>query len=168
MSNKIKLGFVWGGNDSLIGVLHKVAAVMFDRYHLVGGVFSSNKDVNVKTADDLGLDQSRIYNDFEEMIDAESKVDLSEKIEAVCILTPNFLHFPMAKKFLENGFHVICEKPLSISLKQAQELKSIKDSKKLEDNKLVDIQFYNELIKADIKIKKWKKLSLNINKEVLR
>ena len=131
MSNKIKLGFVGGGNDSLIGVLHKVAAVMFDRYHLVGGVFSSNKDVNVKTADDLGLDQSRIYNDFEEMIDAESKVDFSEKIEAVCILTPNFLHFPMAKKFLENGFHVICEKPLSISLKQAQELKSIKDSKNL-------------------------------------
>jgi len=131
MSNKIKLGFVGGGNDSLIGVLHKVAAVMFDRYHLIGGVFSSNKEVNVKTANDLGLDQSRIYNDFEEMIDAESKIDLSEKIEAVCILTPNFLHFPMAKKFLENGFHVICEKPLSISLKQAQELKSIKDSKKL-------------------------------------
>jgi len=131
MSNKIKLGFVGGGNDSLIGVLHKVAAVMFDRYHLVGGVFSSNKDVNVKTADDLGLDQSRIYNDFEEMIDAESKVDLSDKIEAVCILTPNFLHFPMAKKFLENGFHVICEKPLSISLKQAKELKSIKDSNNL-------------------------------------
>ena len=131
MSNKIKLGFVGGGNDSLIGVLHKVAAVMFDRYHLVGGVFSSNKEVNVKTADDLGLDQSRIYNDFEEMIHAESKVDLSEKIEAVCILTPNFLHFPMAKKFLENGFHVICEKPLSISLSEAQELKSIKDSNNL-------------------------------------
>ena len=131
MSNKIKLGFVGGGNDSLIGVLHKVAAVMFDRFHLVGGVFSSNKEVNVKTANDLNLDQSRIYNDFEEMIDAESKIDLSKKIEAVCILTPNFLHFPMAKKFLENGFHVICEKPLSISLKQAQELKSIKDSKNL-------------------------------------
>ena len=131
MSNKIKLGFVGGGNDSLIGVLHKVAAVMFDRYHLVGGVFSSNKEVNVKTANDLNLDQSRIYNDFEEMIDAESKIDLYEKIEVVCILTPNFLHFPMAKKFLENGFHVICEKPLSISLKQAQELKSIKDSKNL-------------------------------------
>ncbi len=131
MSDKIKLGFVGGGNDSLIGVLHKVAAVMFDRYHLVGGVFSSNKEVNVKTANDLNLDQSRIYNDFEEMIDAESKIDLSKKIEAVCILTPNFLHFPMAKKFLENGFHVICEKPLSISLKQAQELKSIKDSKNL-------------------------------------
>ena len=131
MSNKIKLGFVGGGNDSLIGVLHKVAAVMFDRYDLIGGVFSSNKEVNVKTANDLGLDQSRIYNDFEEMIDAESKIDLSEKIEAVCILTPNFLHFPMAKKFLENGFHVICEKPLSISLSEAKELKSIKDSNNL-------------------------------------
>ena len=131
MYNKIKLGFVGGGNDSLIGVLHKVAAVMFDRYDLIGGVFSSNKEVNVKTADDLGLDRSRIYDDFEEMIDAESKVDLSEKIEAVCILTPNFLHYPMAKKFLENGFHVICEKPLSISLSEAKELKSIKDSNNL-------------------------------------
>ena len=131
MSNKIKLGFVGGGNDSLIGVLHKVAAVMFDRYDLIGGVFSSNKEVNVKTANDLGLNQSRIYNDFEEMIDAESKIDLSQKIEAVCILTPNFLHFPMAKKFLENGFHVICEKPLSISLSEAKELKSIKDSNNL-------------------------------------
>ena len=131
MSNKIKLGFVGGGNDSLIGVLHKVAAVMFDRYDLIGGVFSSNKEVNVKTANDLGLDQSRIYDDFEEMIDDEWKIDLSQKIEAVCILTPNFLHFPMAKKFLENGFHVICEKPLSISLSEAKELKSIKDSNNL-------------------------------------
>ena len=130
MSNKIKLGFVGGGNDSLIGVLHKVAAVMFDRYHLIGGVFSSNKEVNVKTANDLGLDQSRIYNDFEEMIDAESKIDLSEKIEAVCILTPNFLHFPMAKKFLENGFHVICEKPLSISLSASSRIKIYKRFKK--------------------------------------
>ena len=61
MSNKIKLGFVGGGNDSLIGVLHKVAAVMFDRYQLIGGVFSSNKGVNVKTANDLGLDLSLIH-----------------------------------------------------------------------------------------------------------
>ena len=62
MSNKIKLGFVGGGNDSLIGVLHKVAALMFDRYELVGGVFSSDQDINKVTAIDLGLDLSRVYN----------------------------------------------------------------------------------------------------------
>ena len=130
-NNKIKLGFVGGGNDSLIGVLHKVAAVMFDRYEIIGGVFSSNQDINKATASDLGLDSSRVYNDYEEMAEVESSLAPDLKIEAVCILTPNFLHFPMAKTFLQNGFHVICEKPLSISLEEAKELKQIKDSKNL-------------------------------------
>jgi len=130
-NNKIKLGFVGGGNDSLIGVLHKVAAVMFDQYEIVGGVFSSNQDINKSTAIDLGLDLSRVYNNYEEMAEVESGLDADTKIEAVCILTPNFLHFPMAKIFLQNGFHVICEKPLSISLKEALELKEIKQSKNL-------------------------------------
>ncbi len=130
-NNKIKLGFVGGGNDSLIGVLHKVAAVMFDKYEIVGGVFSSNQDINKSTAIDLGLDLSRVYNNYEEMAEVESGLDADIKIEAVCILTPNFLHFPMAKIFLQNGFHVICEKPLSISLKEALELKEIKQSKNL-------------------------------------
>jgi predicted dehydrogenase len=130
-SNKIKLGFVGGGNDSLIGVLHKVAAVMFDRYEIVGGVFSSNSKINISTANDLGLDLSRVYNNYEEMAEVESKLESNVKIEAVCILTPNFLHFPMAKTFLMNGFHVICEKPLSVTLKEALELKEIKKSKNL-------------------------------------
>tara|TARA_X000000368_G_scaffold154203_1_gene121534 strand:- start:764 stop:1903 length:1140 start_codon:yes stop_codon:yes gene_type:complete len=130
-NNKIKLGFVGGGNDSLIGVLHKVAAVMFDRYEIIGGVFSSNQDINKATASDLGLDSSRVYNNYEEMAEVESSLAPDLKIEAVCILTPNFLHFPMAKTFLQNGFHVICEKPLSISLEEAKELKQIKDSKNL-------------------------------------
>ena len=130
-SNKVKLGFVGGGNDSLIGVLHKVAAVMFDRYEIVGGVFSSNAEINIDTAKDLGLDLSRVYNNYEEMADIESNFDSDKKIEAVCILTPNFLHFPMAKLFLEKGFHVICEKPLSVTLKQAIELKEIKESQNL-------------------------------------
>ena len=130
-SNKIKLGFVGGGNDSLIGVLHKVAAVMFDRYEIVGGVFSSNSKINISTANDLGLDLSRVYNNYEEMAEVESKLGSNVKIEAVCILTPNFLHFPMAKTFLMNGFHVICEKPLSVTLKEALEFKEIKKSKNL-------------------------------------
>ena len=128
---KIKLGFVGGGNDSLIGVLHKVAAVMFDRYQIVGGVFSSNQEINKATANDLGLDLSRVYNNYEEMAEVESSLDSNIKIEAVCILTPNFLHFPMAKTFLKNGFHVICEKPLSVTLKEAIELKELKKSKNL-------------------------------------
>ena len=130
-NNKIKLGFVGGGNDSLIGVLHKVAAVMFDRYQIVGGVFSTNSEINKSTAIDLGVDLARVYNNYEEMAEVESKLNSNVKIEAVCILTPNFLHFPMAKLFLQNGFHVICEKPLSVTLKEALELKEIKKSKNL-------------------------------------
>ena len=130
-SNKVKLGFVGGGNDSLIGVLHKVAALMFDCYEIVGGVFSSNAEINKDTAQDLGLDLSRVYSNYEEMADIESNFDSDKKIEAVCILTPNFLHFPMAKLFLEKGFHVICEKPLSVTLKQANELRDIKESQNL-------------------------------------
>ena len=97
MSNKIKLGFVGGGNDSLIGVLHKVAALMFDRYELVGGVFSSDQDINKATAIDLGLDLSRVYNNYEEMAKVESALDPDIKIEAVCILTPNFYIFQWLK-----------------------------------------------------------------------
>ena len=97
MSNKIKLGFVGGGNDSLIGVLHKVAALMFDRYELVGGVFSSDQDINKATAIDLGLDLSRVYNNYEEMAKVESALDPDIKIEAVCILTPNFFIFQWLK-----------------------------------------------------------------------
>ena len=79
MSNKIKLGFVGGGNDSLIGVLHKVAAVMFDRYEIVGGVFSSNQSINKATASDLGLDLSRVYNNYEEMAKVESEIEQARK-----------------------------------------------------------------------------------------
>ena len=79
MSNKIKLGFVGGGNDSFIGVLHKVGSVMFDRYEIVGGVFSSNQSINKATASDLGLDLSRVYNNYEEMAKVESALSPESK-----------------------------------------------------------------------------------------
>ena len=128
---KIKLGFVGGGKDSLIGILHKVASQMYDKYDLVSGVFSTDKKTNIDTAKTLGLDLSRVYESYEDMIKAELKLDLDERIKAVSILTPNFLHYPIAKKFLENGFNIICEKPLTITLKEALELKKIKDSQSL-------------------------------------
>ena len=128
---KIKLGFVGGGKDSLIGILHKVASQMYDKYDLVSGVFSTDKKTNIDTAKTLGLDLSRVYESYDDMIKAELKLDADERIKAVSILTPNFLHYPIAKKFLENGFNIICEKPLTITLKEALELKKIKDSQSL-------------------------------------
>ena len=131
MNSKIKLGILGGGGDSLIGVLHRVASNMFDRYEIVGGVFNPNYDENLAFAKKIGLDESRVYLDFETMILEESKLDSNERMEVVSVLTPNFLHFPMAKKLLENNFHVICEKPLTTSYKEALELKNLQKAKKL-------------------------------------
>ena len=100
MSKKIRLGILGGGGDSLIGVLHRVASSMFDRYEIVGGVFNPTFSENLAFAQKLGLDESRIYVDFETMIEEESKLEPEKRIEVVSVLTPNFLHYPMAKKLL--------------------------------------------------------------------
>ena len=131
MNKKIKLGILGGGGDSLIGVLHRVASSMFDRYEIIGGVFNPNYEENLSFAKKLGLKESRIYKDFETMVEVESKLDSDERIEVVSVLTPNFLHYPMAKKLLENNFHVICEKPLTTTYKEALDLKKIQNEKKL-------------------------------------
>ena len=101
MSKKIRLGILGGGGDSLIGVLHRVASSMFDRYEIIGGVFNPNYEENLSFAKKLGLKKSRIYKDFETMVEQESKLSSDEKIEVVSVLTPNFLHYPMAKNYLK-------------------------------------------------------------------
>ena len=122
MSKKIKLGILGGGGNSLIGILHRVAASMFDRYELIGGVFNSDHDESLKFAEDLGIRTDRIYADLDTFINEESNLPEEERIQVVSVLTPNFLHFPMAKQLLENGFHVICEKPLTTTLEEAKVL----------------------------------------------
>ena len=129
MSKKIRLGILGGGGDSLIGVLHRVASSMFDRYEIIGGVFNPNYPDNLAFAQKLGLDKSRIYIDFETMIQKESELDPEVRMEVVSVLTPNFLHYPMAKKLLENDFHVICEKPLTTTYDEALDLYKIQKEK---------------------------------------
>lgn len=123
--SKIRLGVLGGGGDSLIGVLHRVASFMYDRYEIVGGVFNPDYEENLKFAKQIGINTERVYRDFDEFIELESAKPLSERMEAVSVLTPNFLHYPMAKKLLENGFNVICEKPLTTSLAEAKELEAL-------------------------------------------
>ena len=123
--SKIRLGVLGGGGDSLIGVLHRVASHMYDRYEIVGGVFNPNYEDNVKFAKHIGVNTERVYVDFDTFVDQEVKKTKDERIEVVSILTPNFLHFPMAKKLLENGFNVICEKPLTTSYAEALELEAL-------------------------------------------
>jgi len=120
MSTKIRLGILGGGGDSLIGVLHRVAASMFDKYQLVGGVFNVNLTESIEFAEHIGIPTNRVYKDIDTLIEEELKLPESERMQVVSILTPNFLHFPMAKKLLENRFNVICEKPMTTTFEEAK------------------------------------------------
>lgn len=124
---KIRLGILGGGGDSLIGILHRVASSMYDKYEFVGGVFSQQKKNSIDFANELGIRTDRIYANLDEFIESEKALPEDERMEVVSVLTPNFLHYPMAKKLLQNGFHVICEKPLTLTYAQAEELKEIYD-----------------------------------------
>ncbi|WP_298474690.1 Gfo/Idh/MocA family oxidoreductase [uncultured Maribacter sp.] len=122
MSKKIRLGILGGGGDSLIGVLHRVASHINDNYQITGAVFNPDFDANMAFAKEIDVPTNRIYKDFDTFIEEEMKLPKEERIEVCSVLTPNFLHFPMAKKLLENGFHVICEKPMTTTLEEAKEL----------------------------------------------
>jgi len=124
MSKKIRLGVLGGGGDSLIGVLHRVASSMFDQYEIIGGVFNPSWEQNIGFAEKIGIPTDRIYADFDTMVAEELKLPKDDRIQAVSILTPNFLHFPMAKKLIDSGFHVICEKPMTTTFEEAKILES--------------------------------------------
>lgn len=117
---KIHLGILGGGGDSLIGVLHRVASFINDNYEITGAVFNPVWEENIGFAEKIGIPTNRIYPDFDTLIAEELKLPADERIQVCSILTPNFLHFPMAKKLLENGFHVICEKPMTNTYEEAK------------------------------------------------
>lgn len=129
MSRKIRWGVLGGGGDSLIGVLHRVAASMYDAYALTGAVFNPDYEQNKAFAQEIGIPLDRIYSDFDTMVEAELALPEDERIQVFSVLTPNFLHFPMAKKLMENGFHVICEKPMTMSHAEALVLEQIQKDK---------------------------------------
>ena len=125
MSKKIRFGILGGGGDSLIGVLHRVASFINDNYQIVGAVFNPNFKDNLGFAKEIDIPTDRIYKDFDTLIEEELKLPKDQRIQVCSILTPNFLHFPMAKKLLENGFHVICEKPMTTTYEEAKILQNI-------------------------------------------
>lgn len=125
MSNKIRLGILGGGSDSLIGVLHRIASAMYDKYQIIGGVFNQSWKDNISFAEQIGLPTNRIYKDLDTLVEEELKLPEAERMQVVSILTPNFLHFPMANTLLENGFNVICEKPMTTTYEEAKILNAI-------------------------------------------
>ncbi|HLA01788.1 MAG TPA: Gfo/Idh/MocA family oxidoreductase [Aestuariivirga sp.] len=127
-SGKIRLGMVGGGQGAFIGAVHRLAARMDDQYEFVAGALSSDAARSKASGEELGLAADRIYTDFREMAKAEAK--RKDGIEAVSIVTPNHMHFPAAKAFIEAGIHVVCDKPLSLNLKEALALEKLLEKNK--------------------------------------
>jgi predicted dehydrogenase len=117
---RIRYGMVGGGPGAFIGAIHRMAARLEGRYELVAGAFSSDSKRTQVMGAELGLPSARVYDSYEEMARLESS--RSDGIEAVVIVTPNHLHYPVARAFLAAGVHVICDKPLTSTLKDAQAL----------------------------------------------
>ena len=115
---KLKLGMVGGGQGAFIGGVHRIAARMDDRWELVSGALSSNKERAKVSADEIGLVRS--YSSFEEMAKVESS--LEDGIDAVSIVTPNNVHSAPVIAFLNAGIHVICDKPLAATMEQANQI----------------------------------------------
>lgn len=117
---RIRLGMVGGGQGAFIGSVHRIAARIDDQFELVAGALASDPVRARASAKELGLADDRAYGSFEEMAKAEAA--RADGIEAVSIVTPNHMHSPVAKAFLEAGIHVICDKPLTTTVAEAEEL----------------------------------------------
>jgi len=122
-TGKIRLGMVGGGQGAFIGAVHRLAARMDDEYEFVAGALSADAAKAKASGQDLGLAPDRIYTSYEEMAKAEAK--RPDGIEVVSIVTPNHVHVPAAKAFINAGIHVICDKPLALSLKEAKSLEAL-------------------------------------------
>ena len=122
---KIRMGMIGGGEGSFIGGVHRMAAALDGQIELVCGAFASDPERSRRSGDALYLDPSRIYPDFETMIRSEKKLPADKRMDMVSVVTPNHVHFAPSKMALENGFHVICDKPLSFSLDEALKLEKI-------------------------------------------
>lgn len=125
MSRKLRMGMIGGGVGSFIGDVHRKAVAIDGMIDLVCGAFSSTAEKSVASGLALNLDKSRCYGTFQEMIEKEKALPGDIRMDFVAIVTPNHMHFPPAKMALENGFHVVCDKPVTLTLEEAEVLKDI-------------------------------------------
>jgi predicted dehydrogenase len=113
---------VGGGQGAFIGGVHRMAARLDDRYELVCGAFSSTPEKSKASGRDLLVPDDRVYGSFQEMYRAEARLPADRRMDAVAIVTPNHVHFPAAMGALQAGFHVICDKPMTLTVAQAKTL----------------------------------------------
>lgn len=122
LDRKIRYGMVGGGPGAFIGEVHRMAAALDGKMELVAGAFSSKPEKSRKMGRKLHLQENRVYDSYEEMAEKEASLPADERIDVVSITTPNHMHYPVAKAFIEAGIHVICDKPMTNTIEQAEEL----------------------------------------------
>ncbi len=122
-TRRLRLGMVGGGEGAFIGGVHRIAARLDDQYELVAGALSADPQRAQRSGAMLGLDPQRVYASYEAMAQAERQ--RSDAIDVIAIVTPNHMHAPVARVFLQAGFHVICDKPLTLNLAEAVALRDL-------------------------------------------
>lgn len=127
LNRKLRMGLVGGGQGAFIGRVHCTAAVLDNRAALVAGALSSDPKKAKASAPDYDIPPGRAYGSYAEMLAAESKLPADERIDFVTVATPNHTHFEIAKAALEAGFNVVCDKPLTFDLEQAEQLAKVVD-----------------------------------------
>src|SRR5437016_7609876 len=125
LNRKLRMALVGGGAGSFIGRVHATAAVLDNRAVLVAGALSSDPQKAKASAPDYDIRPERAYASYQEMVAAESKLPVGERVDFVSVATPNHTHFDIAKAFVEAGFNVMCDKPMTYDLAQAEELAKI-------------------------------------------
>ena len=125
MNRKLRMGLIGGGKGAFIGRVHHMAAILDNEIELVCGAFSSDLHVSKASGADYKLPAERVYESYQQMIEKELLLHHDERMDFVTIVTPNFLHFDPARMALENGFHVVCDKPVTFNLKEALILEEI-------------------------------------------
>lgn len=122
MAGKIKYGMIGGGPDAFFGAVHRKAAALDGEIELVAGAFSSMPEKSKAQGEALMLDPERVYGSYEDMAEKESQLPKDERIDFVAIVTPNNTHHPIAKTFIEAGINVICDKPMTTTVEEAEDL----------------------------------------------
>jgi predicted dehydrogenase len=116
---------VGGGQNAFIGAVHRMAANLDGQLELVAGAFSADAKNSQVTGEQLFLNPKRVYASYAEMAEREAALPAEERMDFVAIVTPNFLHAPVATAFLKKGFHVVCDKPMTLNLKEAKALREV-------------------------------------------
>ena len=121
-SRKLRMGMVGGGQGAFIGAVHRVVAALDQQIEVAAGCFSRDPENTQETGRQLYLDPARCYDTYEEMAQKEAALPADQRIDFVTIVTPNNLHFPIAETFLKAGFHIVCDKPMTFTLQEAEAL----------------------------------------------